>query len=267
MASAGDLRQDLCSRVQRREGDGGHGLEAVLHRLGDGDRHAGLADAAGAGQRHQPDVVAPQQRRHGRDLLLPAHQRRHRGRDTAGAHHVGRHGRRGGVEPLRQQDGQVVADQLPQLLGISEHPVRRPVVTLHPLDERLQPRVAVVDRQQVQQTRSRRRQRVLVLDGRDVRTCQQLAIRAPVQPDEHVALLDVRPIQGLRRVRAGADVWHDRREPQRLDRLAHRIALRAQLGRDGADEHPQPLIRGQDRAALLLGHLTSRSSAPVVCAR
>ena len=93
---------------------------------------------------------------------------------------------------------------------------------------------------------SARREAVLVLESGDLLARRDPPVLLPVHADEHVALLEVGAIQLSRRMRPRTELEHHRGEPQSLDRGARGAALGFELLQGGADEDPQPLIRGAD---------------------
>ena len=94
--------------------------DSVVELLADGDRQPRLADAAGAAERDQPDAGASSSRDLG-DVVLAPDQRRRRRRSERGPPPVvqgaGDAGRsaRPRVEPLAQEQREVVAHQPPEL--------------------------------------------------------------------------------------------------------------------------------------------------------
>ncbi len=82
----GDRRDDEVGIADRREGDKHGAVGEYYFQLGSGlDGEARLADAAGTGQRDEPDLGATQEIANGNDLLFPANERRERERQGAGA--------------------------------------------------------------------------------------------------------------------------------------------------------------------------------------
>ena len=82
----GDRRDDEVGIADRREGDEDRAVGEVRLQFGRHfDRQARLADPAGTGQRDEPDLGASQQVADGRELPLPADQRRERDRQRADA--------------------------------------------------------------------------------------------------------------------------------------------------------------------------------------
>ena len=119
---------------------------------------------------------------------------------------------------------------------------------------------------EVQQPGERVGQAQLVLEPGDVHAGTDPAVALPVQADEDVRLGEVRPVQLLGRVRAGTQLEHDRRQPQRGDRPLHSRPLIGQLGQRGADEHAEALIGCADRPAACSG-LTIERHAPILAHR
>ena len=235
-------------------------LESRSQRVPDMDREAGLSGAPQARQRDDADLRASQhlhdgrdERRAsnqfaalerklgaGRDVALGQRPRLRRHRDTAPA------ARSRSVEALREQDRQVILDQLTQLAGVGERAIRRAVVGLNALDELREaslPRVTLLD---VDELGHRARKEVLVLQAGDRFTGGHPAIALPVEPDEDVALRQIGAVEIPRRVGARAELEHHRREPDGAHRFGHGRALGGQFLQRGADEDPQPLVRRAD---------------------
>ena len=235
--------------------------EAVTQPLAHRHRQPGLADPARPGQRHQPHVRALDQPGHLVDGLLPPDQRRraHRQRARparAAAAPRPRPAARGG-EPLAQQHRQVVAHQPAQLSRRAEVTVGHRALRPDPGQQLGQARLAVGRRRlDVQQPRQRRATaRTRPPGPRPAMPGTDPAVPLPVQPDEHVALRQVGPVQLLRRVRPGPQLEHHRRQPQRRDGTRDRPPLVGQLAQRGTHEHPQALVRRPD------GHVTLRGRA------
>ena len=91
---------------------------------------------------------------------------------------------------------------------------------------------------------------VLVLEARDLLVGRDPAVALAVDADEHVALLEVGAVELAGRMRAGAELEHDRRQAQPLDRGARRAALVGEFAQGRAHEHPDPLVGRADRRAL-----------------
>jgi hypothetical protein len=128
------------------------------------ERQACLSDAARAGHRDQADVGVAEEREDFREVVLAA--------DDPG----GRHRRRRdpqfrrlralrGAEPLAQQDGQVVTQQVGQLVGVLEALVGQSVVGLDVRQQRCQSRVALRRILDVDQLRQVSGQAVFVLEA------------------------------------------------------------------------------------------------------
>ena len=110
---------------------------------------------------------------------------------------------------------------------------------------------------------------VLVLQPRDLVVGRDPAVALGVQADEHLALLEVRPVEILGRMRPGAELEHHRRQSQLLDRRSRGTTFVGELVQGGAHEHPQPLVGRADRIAPVhsrgeeaMGH-SPRAGAPV----
>ena len=110
-------------------------------------------------------------------------------------------------EALAQQDRQVVGQQPFQLPGRGEGPVGHGVGRADAVDHRRQPRLLIGrGTLQIQQHRlaRRRRQPVLILQPGDLHPRRDPAVALPVDAHKHLALLQVCPVHGPRRVRTGA---------------------------------------------------------------
>lgn len=110
------------------------GLELAAHLVGDRDREPGLADAAQAGQRHQPDAAVAEQRRQLGQLGLAADEGVGRQRRPLDLWRVARRGpaqrlgelgevgvgqvQRGGQQPHRQRPGRAPAAALQRGDGV-----------------------------------------------------------------------------------------------------------------------------------------------------
>src|SRR4029077_6648294 len=81
----------------------------------------------------------------------------------------------------------------------------------------------------IQQLRQAARQVELILEARDLHAGTYPAVALPVQPDEDIALLQVCPVQSLRRVRPGTQLEQHRSEPQRRDGARDGAPLGSQL--------------------------------------
>ncbi len=167
-----------------------------------------------------------------------------------------------GREPLAQEQGEVVADEPPELpradgtSGTSRSPRDLDLV-----DHGRQPRLPVRRRRlDVQQPGHRMGEPELVLQTRDVHARPDPAVPLPVQADEDVGLRQVGPVQLARWVRSSPELEQHRREPQRRDGTGHRGTLVGELGQRGAHEDAQTLVRGPDRDVprLPLRHLRLR---------
>ena len=233
-------------RFQSRERDLAPGCG---ERLGDLDRQARLADAARAHDRDHPHPGRLQHLDEPLLLVAPPDERRVGGRNRQHRVHHRRSGRPARrVEPIGQQGGDVGDDQLAQLLGRGEAPVRAVVVAADAVEQILQARIpigcGVLD---VDQMRHVARQAVLVFEARDLLVGSDPAVALPVQPDEDVALGEVGAVQRARRMRPRAQLEHDRGEVKRLDRSTSRFALGLQFAESGAQEDPDALVGSADR--------------------
>ena len=114
---------------------------------------------------------------------------------------------------------------------------------------------------EVQQHRlARRRQPVLILQPRDLHPRRHPAVPLPVDAHKHLALLQVRPVHGPRRVRPGARLIPHRDQVQPGDRPPRGRPLGGQLLQRRGDEHPHPLIRRQDHCRPVRRRLPARRS-------
>ena len=163
---------------------------------------------------------------------------------------------RASVEPLGEEHGEVVEDELGQLARRSELPVRGETLVSDPAEERPQCGISFRSRLlDVDQLGTPLTPLELVLDPGDRRTRCDPAVALPVDADEDVALLEVRAVHLVRPMSASTELEPHRRQAQGPNRGLDRISLGRELAQSGRDEHPQPLIRRQDRSAL--GHVQS----------
>ena len=227
--------------------------EPVLQPLAHRHRQPGLADPTRPGQRHQPRPGTLHQPSHLPDGPLPPQQRRRAHRQRARP--AGARPRRrschspaaSGGEPLAQQHRQVITHQPAQLSGGAEGTVGLRRLLLDPRQQISQPGLAIRRRRlDIQQPRQLTGQLELLLQARDPRAGDELAVPLPVQPDENIALRQVRPVQLGRRIRPGAKLEHDRGQPQRRNGTRNRLSLLSQLTQRGTHEHPQPPVGGPD---------------------
>ena len=227
-----------------------------VERVADGDRQSGLADSAGARERHQPHVGRLEQGRQLGDGALPTEQRGRRCRqratrwpDLGGRRRRRRRGGRGRRrEPLAEEQGQVVAHEPAELACAAEGPVGVGTLGLEVSDHRRQPGLLLRGGHlEVEQARHPLGQPELVLEPRDVHPGPDPPVALPVQADEHVRLRQVRPVELTRRVWSGPELEDHRRQPERRDRPGDRSPLRGELGQRRADEDAQPLVGCPDR--------------------
>ena len=91
-----------------------------------------------------------------------------------------------------------------------------------------------------------RREVVFVLESRDLLVGSDPPVAVGVDAHEHVALREVGAVQLAWRVRARAELEHDRGEAQALDGGAHGRPLRGEFVQRRTDEHPQALVGSAD---------------------
>jgi hypothetical protein len=115
------------------------------------------------------------------------------------------------------------------------------------LDHRRQPRLLLRRRAlEIQQHRHPGRQPELILQPGDLHPRRHPAIPLPVDPHKHLALRQIRPVHGPRRMRPGTGLIPHRHQMQPPDRPPRRRPLLRQLTQRGGNKHPHPLIRRQD---------------------
>jgi hypothetical protein len=223
----------VVDRGERHEHDpagklGGHAGRDV-------DRQPALADAARPHERDHAHGRRVQHRSDLGDLVLPPDELGQRRGDCARASHVRRLrgvGRRPAlIEPLGQQDCQVLLEQLRQLIRVGEVLERRAVVRPDPVEQRdeagLPLAAGLLDVHEARHADGR--EVVLVLEPGHLLLRRHPAVLLPVQTDEHVALLQVGAIQLPGRMRPGAELEHHGCEAQLLDGGARGVALRGQF--------------------------------------
>ena len=154
-----------------------------------------------------------------------------------------------GVEPLGEQDREIGFDELRELLGRRERLVRRRVVVADVRDECGESLLAFRRLFHVDELRHLvRRESVLVVETRDVLVWGDPAVLLPVDPEEHVALLEVGPVQLPRGVGSGTELEHDGCEMKTLDGGARGHTFGFEFLEGGADEDPKALVGGADGA-------------------
>ena len=152
------------------------------------------------------------------------------------------------VEPLGQEDGQVVEEQVVELVGVAERLVGRGVLALQAVEHLGEPRLHVGRRSlDVDEARQVRREDELVLEAGDLHVGRDPPVALPVDADEHVGLGQVRAVERARWVWAGPELEHHRGEPELLDRRARGLTFVGELTERRRDEDAQPLIGGSDR--------------------
>jgi hypothetical protein len=227
------------------------GAEPIAQPLARRLREPGLADPARAGQRHKPHLRTLNQSGDLIDGPLPAEQRRRAHRQQAQTAGARRRRRRAPPasdrEPLAQKHRQVITHQPAQLSGGPERTIGRRGLVLDADQPMSQAGLAIRRRGlDIQQPGQLARQLKLLLQARDLHACDQLPVSLPVQPDEHIALRQVRPVQLGRRVRPRAELEHHRGEPQRRNGARDSSSLLSQLTQRGTHEHPQTPVWGSD---------------------
>ena len=151
-------------------------------------------------------------------------------------------------EALREQEREIVAQVGAEFLGGPERAVRDAGVR-HPFQQLGQPGLPFGGRLlDVDQPRHGGRQLELVLQAREVHVRRRPPVALPVDPDEDIALFEVRPIEIAWRVRASAHLEEDRMQVHVLDRGARRRSLCSQFLHRGTDEDPESLVWCPDRS-------------------
>jgi hypothetical protein len=162
--------------------------------------------------------------------VLPPDQRRRAGRQRAWLPHAGRRALSAVGEALAEQHRQVIAYQPGQLSRRAEGTVGHCALGPDPVEQAGQERLPVGCRSlDVQQLQHAARQVELLLEAGDLHAGTDPAVALPVQPDKYIALLQVCPVQLLRRVRPGAQLEHHRSETQRCDGARDGVPLGSQL--------------------------------------
>ena len=166
----------------------------------------------------------------------------------------GRHRR--GLEPFAEQQHQVVADQPSELIGRLKRAIAGRVVGLNPLQQGRQLGIPILSGLlHIEQAWEVGGEQVLVLQARDRLAGCHPPVALPIDPDEHVTLVQIRAVERPGRVGSSPDFEHHRRQREVRDRGTHGRSLLAELSQRRAHEHPQALIRRQDqcRAPSALG--------------
>jgi hypothetical protein len=221
-----DGGQDQRRIRDRRERDEGHAArKRALQRASDLDRQTRLTNAAGAGQGDEPHVAPAEQTTELAELQLAADERG--GRDRHGRPERGTGGRRAGDargggaravtsaphvlgglnKALRQQEREVVLEQRLELAQRREIFVRSVVVGANHVEQLLQAWFALRSRRlHVDQFWLAAGQAKLVFEAGELLVGCNPAVPLPVDPDEDVALGEVRAIQVARRMRTGPEL-------------------------------------------------------------
>ncbi len=257
----GDRRQQeaLLEHALQEDEEGAVGKE-ILGGVRDLDRETALSDPAGPDERHHPVLALLQQLAHLREVALTADRGRVRGGDAGDEGWrrlpVRARGLRPGlVEALSEQRGQIAHDTVGELVGVVEGEVRGGVVAADARDQLRQPLLAMVGRLDVYELRHGwRGEVVLVFQTADLLVGRDPSVAVAVDPDEDVALREVRPVELTWRVGARAQLEHHRGESHPLDRRPHRTSFVRELAQGRADEHPDPLVRRADRGPQAPSH-------------
>jgi hypothetical protein len=164
-------------------------------------------------------------------------------------------------EPLQEQDGEIVHDQSLELLRGREPLVRREIGGLQIGEESAQPILPIGRRLlEVQQAGAPARQPVLVLEAGHPLAGSHPPVALPVDPEEHVALLQVRTVELPWWMGPGPQLEQHRCQMGPLDGPTHRLALRGQLTQRRADEDPEALVgRPDGNRRLVVGAHGQRS--------
>ncbi len=226
----------------RRLVDDGEDAERPVPLGVDNDAAAPLDDPR-EGRLEAPDDVGVRARELLRDASRALHVHEHerhcsvRERPPLGA----------SVEALGEEHGEVVEDELGELARRAERPVRDQRVAPDPVEKAVELGVALGRRLlDVDQLRTPATSLELVLEAgnRGVRTDPAVAL--PVDPDEDVALLEVRAVHVGGAVGARSELEAHGREAQRSDGRLDGIPLGRELAERRGDEDAQPLIGRED---------------------
>ena len=216
----------------------------------------------GPGERHQRHVGPLDQAVNLVDRLLPPEQRcggrgQRACRARAGARAAG------GREPNAKQRREVVTHEPAELGRRAESPVGG--LLLDPGEQLCErgSRSGAGDLH-VQETRQRPRQLELVFQPGELHAGADLSIALPVQPDEDVALSQVRPVQLTWRVWPRTQLEHHRREPHRRNSTGYSPALISKLADGRAHEHSQTLVGRPNRRVVRqrVAHRSPRVRVP-----
>ena len=116
------------------------------------------------------------------------------------------------IETLGQEHREVVLHQPAQLSCGGEGLVRH-TVTLHPVEQRRQPRLTLRrSRLDIDELRFIARMPILIFQSGDLHVGRDPTVALPVNADEDIALLEVGSIKVARGMRPGAHLEHHRRE-------------------------------------------------------
>lgn len=153
----------------------------------------------------------------------------------------------GAGEPLGQQHRQVVGEQPGEILSAVEGFVGRPVVRLDP---RQQPRQASVAPGggpfHVDELGFVPAEQVLVFKARGLLSRGHPSVLLPVNPDEHLALSEISPVELTGRMRPCPELEHHRGQVQPGDRAPGCVPLSCELLEGRGYEDPDPPIGRAD---------------------
>jgi hypothetical protein len=245
---------------ERGEQDGDDTVrKSVDHTAGRLEGQSRLADPTRARERHEAHVPPAEQLLDRREVLRAPDEAADRGRDRDVP---ARDGRSLAGEPLRDEQREVVAQEVGQLVRGLEASVGD-AARSDSLEHALQPRIALtrgtLDVHELRYPRPSG-ELVLVLETGDLHSGGHPSVPLPVDPDEDVALLEVGAVQRPRWMRTRSELEEDGDEPELLDRAARSGPLRSELLEGGRDEHPEPLVGRQDACAAVAARVLNCSA-------
>src|SRR6476620_10519215 len=148
------------------------------------------------------------------------------------------------MEPLCQEERQVVAHERTKLLHRRERAVGGASFLLDPTNERDEAILALERRLlDVEEHRLALTEVELILEARNRAPLGNPAVALPVDADKNIALIDVCRVQVTRCVRTRTLLEQHRSEVQRRDRLACGDTLLCELAQWRGNEDPQTAIR------------------------